>query len=197
LTIRDQRLYRTDFASFDDYLRTRWKMSRSRGYQFMTSARIASELAVPLGEIGQTGENGQDVSTTVGILPERESQLRPLAKVEPGERRPIWNAAVAEAGGQQPTASQVERISIKAYETREPQTPLTVMVKSPPPDPVGDRLKVLDYIEDLRYKHGYGHVPELDSFFKEFGQLVDTWRKRLTAKRKRRLRKAKAQAEPS
>jgi hypothetical protein len=43
--IRDERLYRQTHARFEDYLRQRWDMSRSRGYQMIDAANVAGMLA--------------------------------------------------------------------------------------------------------------------------------------------------------
>jgi hypothetical protein len=50
LEIRDSRLYRATHATFEAYLDQRWKMSRSRGYRLIDSARLA-ELVSPVGDI--------------------------------------------------------------------------------------------------------------------------------------------------
>lgn len=73
LTIRDQKLYRQTHKTFEDYCRQRWEMSRPRAYQLIESAEIV-----------------QNLSTIVDILPNSESQTRPLASLEPGQQREAW-----------------------------------------------------------------------------------------------------------
>lgn len=81
--IRDSKLYRAQYATFDDYCRMRWNFSRQRAYQLITAAAVVA-----------------NVSTTVDILPGTERQARALSRLEPGEQREVWGeiAALAEAG---------------------------------------------------------------------------------------------------
>jgi hypothetical protein len=199
LIIRDQRLYRTEFASFDDYLRTRWKISRSRGYQLIESARIAGDLREPLGKTGQAGENGQEMSTVEDITPERESQVRPLAGIGTREERQmVWKAAVAGAGGGQPTAAQVEQARrvtvmvgkpdpeprrVTSYRVVEGPKPKPRTVHVTPIDPITEALEALDVIGGLRSNYGYGHIRQLNPFFDKLNRLVDKTRADLLAKR--------------
>jgi hypothetical protein len=48
--IRDSRLYREDYSTFEAYLDERWGMSRSRGYRLIDAAAVA-ELVSPMGDI--------------------------------------------------------------------------------------------------------------------------------------------------
>jgi 16S rRNA G966 N2-methylase RsmD len=43
--IRDARLYRADHATFEDYCRARWSLSRPRAYQLMDAADTAEEMS--------------------------------------------------------------------------------------------------------------------------------------------------------
>lgn len=70
LEIRDQRLYREQYRTFEEYCRERWELKQSRAYQLMDSAKIIENL-----------------SSTIVELPRTESQARPLAKLEPEQQR--------------------------------------------------------------------------------------------------------------
>jgi hypothetical protein len=65
LDIRDGRLYREEFGTFEEYCQQRWKMSRIRAHQLIQATEIASDLLT-------------DVNTP---KPTNEFQLRPLAKL--------------------------------------------------------------------------------------------------------------------
>lgn len=80
LAIRDQRLYRQQHKTFEDYCRSRWTMSRQRAHQFIESASVVENL-----------------STIVDIIPANESQARPLVSLEPDQQREAWQEAVATA----------------------------------------------------------------------------------------------------
>jgi len=91
-TIRDRRLYREEFSSFEDYLQERWKISRSYAYRQIEAARVA-EVVSPIGDTR---------------APATESVTRELAplKAEPEQARQAWQEAVQEHGPK-PTAKQV------------------------------------------------------------------------------------------
>lgn len=65
LQIRDGRLYRVDYHTFEDYCRERWSMSRPRAYQLMEAAGVAVTLST----------NGKH-------FPQNERQARELAKFD-------------------------------------------------------------------------------------------------------------------
>ncbi len=46
LAIRDEKLYRADHANFEDYLRGRWSLSRSRAYQLIDAAQVSESVSV-------------------------------------------------------------------------------------------------------------------------------------------------------
>ena len=93
LEIRDSRLYRAEFDTFEDYCRERWNMSRPRAYQFIEAAGLISNL-----------------STIVDILPQTESQARPLTSL-PAETQVIaWQRAVETAPEGKITAAHVQAV---------------------------------------------------------------------------------------
>jgi hypothetical protein len=102
LAIRDQRLYRGQFARFEDYCRDRWNMSRPRAYQLIDAATVVA-----------------NVSTVVDSAPENEAQARPLAALPPAEQPAAWQEARQEAAaaGRPVTAAHVQ----KAVERRQPE----------------------------------------------------------------------------
>lgn len=92
--IRDARLYRASYSTFDDYCRDRWSLTHSRAYQLMDAAAVVETL---------------QSSTIVEVLPERESQVRPLTKLDPSRQVEVWQAAVATSP--RPTAKAVTVLS--------------------------------------------------------------------------------------
>jgi len=73
--IRDKRLYRQEFGSFEAYLDAKWprKLSLSRAYQLIGAAEVARNLC-----------------TIVDPSELRESHLRPLAGKSPDVQRAAW-----------------------------------------------------------------------------------------------------------
>jgi hypothetical protein len=106
LRIRDERLYREDFGTFEDYCRTRWNLSKPYASQLI----VASETVA--------------IATTNGHpAPGRESVARELAPLrdEPDALRETW-AEVVDLHGEKPTAAQVREV----VETKRPTAALMV-----------------------------------------------------------------------
>jgi hypothetical protein len=76
------------YKSFDDYCKSKWNMSRTFVFNTIESSKVAKRLNV----------------LNCEHSPQTESQARPLTKLAP-EQQPV---AVEKAGGEQPTAKQVE-----------------------------------------------------------------------------------------
>lgn len=95
--IRDDRLYRETFPTFEDYCQERWGFTRQHVNNVIAFTEVRDQM-----------------ETIVSTLPERESQIRPLkALPEPEQRAEAWNEAVDQAGGEQPTAKQVQEAVAK------------------------------------------------------------------------------------
>jgi hypothetical protein len=72
--IRDARLYKSDYASFEDYCVHKWGFGKSYGYQLIESAAVAAEVSAIT-----------DIKT--------ESQARALAKVPKAKRASVITQA--------------------------------------------------------------------------------------------------------
>lgn len=84
--IRDKRLYRQHYDTFQDYCRQRWELSRPRAYQLCAASNVM-----------------RDLSTIVDtkLLPENEAQVRPLTRLRGTKHRAqAWQRAVALAAAQ-------------------------------------------------------------------------------------------------
>lgn len=93
LEIRDARLYRQEFGTFEDYCRERWAMSRSYAHRTIEAAQVAVNL-LPIGN----------------ILPATESQARPLSPLAPDMQREAWQRAVDTAPNGKITAAHVQNV---------------------------------------------------------------------------------------
>jgi hypothetical protein len=92
LAVRDARLYRRDFASFEEYCRKRWGMGASRARQLIGAAGVAANL--------------QGVTN---VTPANEAQARVLARLVGDAQRAAWQLALWTApGGSSMTAAHVE-----------------------------------------------------------------------------------------
>lgn len=91
LAIRDARLYRLGHSTFEDYCRERWGMVRQHANRLIAAAETVTNLE----PIGST-------------LPVTESQVRPLAMLEPDVQREAWALAVETAPEGKVTAAIVQ-----------------------------------------------------------------------------------------
>lgn len=89
--IREARLYRADYATFEDYCRERWQMSRAYAYRMIGAAEVVENLS-PIGDI---------------VPPVNESQARPLTGLAPKQQRQAWQKANEAAGEGKVTAVHV------------------------------------------------------------------------------------------
>jgi hypothetical protein len=78
LLIRDARLYRQDYPTFEDYCRDKWSMGASRARQLIAAASVVANL--------------ESVTT---VTPANEAQARELAALAEEEQRTVWAYAVA------------------------------------------------------------------------------------------------------
>jgi hypothetical protein len=99
--IRDKRLYRQQFDTFEEYVAKRWEMSRPRAYELCAASEVMSDLSgIP----------------DIRVLPENEAQANPLTRLKtPRHRQKAWLMALklAKAGGRPVTASNVEAAVLK------------------------------------------------------------------------------------
>jgi hypothetical protein len=102
LAIREQKLYREAFGTFEDYLRQRWDLSRSYAHRLIDAAEVTERL-LPVGN----------------ILPVNEAQARPLASLPPEQQPTVWQEVVTTAPDGKITAKHVQQVVTRAKE----QTP--------------------------------------------------------------------------
>lgn len=93
LTIRNSKLYREEFKTFEDYCRGRWGVSRAYANCVIGASTVADNLA------------------TCVAKPTNEYQLRPLVSLEPAQQRTVWEEAVKTApAGKAVTYTQVKAL---------------------------------------------------------------------------------------
>lgn len=91
--IRDRRLYRQDFSTFEDYCTNRWEMSRRWAYQLIEAATVY-----------------ENVRHGAQILPANERQVRPLTALPSQEQPRAWAQAVSTAPNGKLTAFHVAQV---------------------------------------------------------------------------------------
>jgi hypothetical protein len=99
--IRDKRLYREHYRTFEAYVAERWDLSRPRAYELCAASTVVADLSgIP----------------DIRLLPENEAQANPLTWLKaPKHRRQAWKMALrmANASGQPVTARHVEAAVMK------------------------------------------------------------------------------------
>jgi hypothetical protein len=114
--IREQKLYRAAYATFEDYCRERWNMSRANANRLVQAAAIADNLA------------------PMGAKPTSERQVRPLSKLPPDEQQEAWREAAERSGGK-PTARVVGEV------VQERTAPAAAPEAESPPPPEKDAFE--------------------------------------------------------
>lgn len=126
--IRDGKLYRESYATFEDYCKDRWQMSRPRAYQLMEGSQVVENL-----------------STQVDIQPENERQVRPLKTLDPSEQGKAWTAAQSISNNAQPSPKTVRKATaaVKAKPQHfEAGSQVTVLDETSPH--YGQQVEVLE-----------------------------------------------------
>ena len=80
LEIRDARLYRQDYNTFEEYCQERWNLSKTHSNRLIAASEVVQNLT-PIGV----------------ILPTVESQVRPLTQFAPEEQTVVWQRATETA----------------------------------------------------------------------------------------------------
>jgi len=109
MEIRDRRLYKEKYGTFEEYVEKRWDWSRVRAHHMISAAQNYQLLAAQ-----NVNKNAVFVNKTDPIqLPKNEAQVRPLSSLEtPEERVHVWKMAVdaaEEQGKTTPTMAIVEK----------------------------------------------------------------------------------------
>jgi ParB family chromosome partitioning protein len=93
LTIRDDRLYRAEFGTFEEYCKGKWGWARNYANKLIASAEVVGNLG-----------------TMVPILPESERQARPLTALLPEQQIAVWQRAIETAPNGKITAAHVQGV---------------------------------------------------------------------------------------
>lgn len=163
--VRDRRLYRADYPTFEAYCKSRWGYTPRYGNMLVASAAVVRELG-----------------TTVPVAPATESQARELlALPTPEDRRTVW-ARVVER-------SAAERVPITARLVRAEADRQYVPSSSSPSEPgpelpaPGDRVRQARHLLDALdlFLAQLARQPEFAAACRRFGHpeprldVTDWW----------------------
>jgi len=98
--ISDEKLYRANFKTFDDYCRQQWGLGKQYAYRLIDGYTITETLKSEL-EKSPIGDKR---------LPTNESQVRPLGPLEPEKQVKAWQRVLKNCKGKPITADEVEAV---------------------------------------------------------------------------------------
>lgn len=140
--VRDQRLYRDEYGTFEEYTEKRWNLTRRRAYQLLDAAKVTAELT----------ENN------CSLLPATESQARELSGLDPDAAADVMRKAHADTDG---------RVTAKAIKQARDMTTLADAVAPPSlPAPKADGRR------QGKYGPRSKHLPVLDRLTASLDGLV-------------------------
>jgi hypothetical protein len=103
--IRDSRLYRGSFATFEEYCEITWNMAARTAHQTIASANVVHDLGDCI------------------VLPERESVARQLVGLPADEAKRVWLEAIA--NNSKVTAALLRRLVQRANHVHQPLPKVT------------------------------------------------------------------------
>lgn len=93
LAIRDGRLYRDGYPTFEAYCQERWQMTRQYANNMIAAASVIDNLE------------------TIVVKPTNEAQARPLTTLAPDEQRIVWDVVQQTAPAGKVTAAHVQSVA--------------------------------------------------------------------------------------
>ena len=111
MEIRDKRLYRENYPTFDEYCKDKWGFTARHGQRLLAAKEVADNVR------------------PIGRIPDHESQARPMVGLPPETQREVWQEAVESADDGKITAERVAEIA-EPHKV-EPPAP------EPTPEPAG------------------------------------------------------------
>ncbi len=95
MVIRDSRLYRSEFGTFEAYCSERWGMVQQSATRMIRAAEVVRNIQ----------------SEPIGSLPMSESQARPLSSLPPEAQQEVWQDVVSRHGENITAAKVAEVVS--------------------------------------------------------------------------------------
>jgi len=107
--LRDRRLYRSTHKSWEEYCQGRFGFTRHAANFKIAASGVFENLVTKSYHLDGVDEADEEMVTkSYQILPNKETQVRPLAKLDPEEQRQIWKQAVEASSGRVPTERVVK-----------------------------------------------------------------------------------------
>ena len=157
--IRDQRLFRAQFRTFEDYCREKWGMTRRHADRLVLANAVVENL-----------ESDQLVSKIPIAIPVNEAQARPLAALPPKQQVEV--ARIVAAKTKTPTAKDFKKALQKVASPAKQDSPPQPQVEDEP------KPEVKSYNpkkEDAKAKLSelMGMVDDAETFARKAGNCDD------------------------
>lgn len=143
MEVRDLRLYRADYKSFQEYCQHRWEMTPQYGNRLIAASCVIQNL---------------ESETNVSLLPENEIQCRPLASLPVQQQTEVWLRLISEVPKEEITGRLVEEAvqTLRLENDRNlcyhRATEIYVDFLSENPDSFGKKIKVSQVFQWLEKK---------------------------------------------
>lgn len=137
MKIRDSRLYRQEFGTFEEYCNTRWGLEQRRAYLFMDAAKIADNLKSSL---DHKNDELNDISFS---LPTTERQFRALSSLDPTDQPIVWQRAVETSPTGIASSAHVAE-TVKAYKAEQQERITPPLLHAPQVEPAPTLAATLD-----------------------------------------------------
>lgn len=108
--LRDSRLYRDRWHTWENYIADRFGFKRNYANKQIAAAEVVDSL---IQNYEVQGTNSTLSVTLTGILPTTETQVRPLTSLDPEDRATVWKNAVDKANGKVPTEALVKEATLE------------------------------------------------------------------------------------
>lgn len=156
--IRNNKLYRERFTTFEAYCKNRWQLKRQRAYELMDAAGVVNNLS----EISD-----KSVLGNIGVLPVKESHAAALSKVHDDIRNRVWNMAVEQQQelGKPITAKNIQEIAMQLQHGKVPAS-------------TNERTELIKIIREKVKKASVEQISlEIKGSFLLENDLVSVWQK--------------------
>lgn len=124
LRVRDHKLYRAKYGTFEAYLKERWDISRRRGYQLLDAAEAVQNLSVGQCEPEVHIVPADEKNVMKTTEPTSEKQVRPLTGLSKDQQQEAWQEATETAKDPgKPTEAEVQTAveTVKAKQSTQDQ----------------------------------------------------------------------------
>jgi len=161
LAIREAKLYRLDYETFEEYCQERWGFTNEYARLNMRAAEVVKRI--------------QETPTMVGVLPTTESQARPLTQLEPEEQAVAWQRVVESAPNGKVTAAHVisvakEFMAERNAERRQERVEKIVAISSGNTELVAEKCYPIVYADPpWQYEHSMTDSRMIENHYPTMG----------------------------